>query len=312
MFDEAKRRFVMAQPSGESSATIAEEQGAHDNTTPTRESDSAIAVANPNPLPLPYGPSNGGGQEQQQDANYEERACSNAAGKEPMLVPTIQDDDKKEQEQEDCVIKDGMVDQQFETRRTNPSTIHEHMDTLYKYASRCSSVIECGVESGVSCWALLKGVLENKSPLSSKSFVQVDTTWDWSIVAVRSVCERYSVPYEFKLGSDLQVRLEPADLIFIDTFHCYGQMKRELALLAPLAKKYIILHDTVIDAERSEAVRRKWELKDLALQHNFTLDEVERGIWPAIQEFLQRNKGVWMKWAHFTNCAGLTILKRCA
>jgi hypothetical protein len=39
----------------------------------------------------------------------------------------------------------------------------------------------------------------------------------------------------------------------------YGQLKRELAKFAPWAKKYIVMHDTTVDATGGEAVRERKE-----------------------------------------------------
>jgi len=44
-------------------------------------------------------------------------------------------------------------------------------------------------------------------------------------------------------------------LVFIDTWHVYGQLKRELAKYAPLTKKYILMHDTTVDEWVGESVR---------------------------------------------------------
>ena len=43
----------------------------------------------------------------------------------------------------------------------------------------------------------------------------------------------------------------PVDLLFIDTFHVYGQLKRELARFEGQVRRYIAMHDTEVDAEVS-------------------------------------------------------------
>jgi hypothetical protein len=52
------------------------------------------------------------------------------------------------------------------------------------------------------------------------------------------------VTFSFIEGDDLKVVYEPAELLFIDTWHVFRQLYRELDLLHSLAKKYILLHDT--------------------------------------------------------------------
>ena len=45
------------------------------------------------------------------------------------------------------------------------------------------------------------------------------------------------------------------DLTFIDTWHIYGQLKRELEKFSKTTNKYIILHDTTVDGIYGETLR---------------------------------------------------------
>ena len=99
------------------------------------------------------------------------------------------------------------------------------------------------------------------------------------------------------------------DLIFIDTWHVYGQLKRELAHLQKFATKYIIMHDTEIDKITSESIRNKHDIEDKMKQFNFTKEEVECGLQKAIDEFLLEHHE-WKIKEIFTNNNGLTILER--
>jgi hypothetical protein len=47
------------------------------------------------------------------------------------------------------------------------------------------------------------------------------------------------------------------DLLFIDTWHVYGHLKRELAYWHSYAKKFIILHDTTVDEIYGETIRMR-------------------------------------------------------
>lgn len=49
---------------------------------------------------------------------------------------------------------------------------------------------------------------------------------------------------------------DPVDMLFIDTFHVYGQLRRELARHHGSVSRYIVLHDTEVDKDPGEAVRR--------------------------------------------------------
>jgi hypothetical protein len=88
----------------------------------------------------------------------------------------------------------------------------------------------------------------------------------------------------------LQVEVEETDLLFIDTWHVYEQLKQELALHAARVRKYLVFHDTSTYGQVGEAAG-------------------SRGIWPAIQEFLQNNPQ-WSLHSHAANNNGLTILVR--
>jgi hypothetical protein len=85
------------------------------------------------------------------------------------------------------------------------------------------------------------------------------------------------------------------DLTFIDTWHIYGQLKRELAKFAPNTNKYIIMHDTTDCEFRNE---------------NFIVEN-QNGLYPAILNFILTNRN-WFIHEKFANNNGLTILKRIA
>ena len=55
--------------------------------------------------------------------------------------------------------------------------------------------------------------------------------------------------------SDLNITINKTDILFIDSWHCYGQLIRELDLHHKNVNKYIILHDTTVDEFKSEIIR---------------------------------------------------------
>ncbi len=87
----------------------------------------------------------------------------------------------------------------------------------------------------------------------------------------------------------LKVGIEETDLLFIDTWHVYEQLKEELRLHGSKARKYIVLHDTTTFGENGEG-------------------EGRRGLWPAVEEFLA--VGEFQIKERFQNNNGLTILVR--
>jgi hypothetical protein len=87
------------------------------------------------------------------------------------------------------------------------------------------------------------------------------------------------------IGADvLKVEIEPTELLFIDTWHCYEQIKRELALHASKVSKYLIFHDTQTYGQQGET------LGSSDVYHPYlTMPTAGLGIRPAIDEFLSEN-----------------------
>ena len=206
-----------------------------------------------------------------------------------------------------------------------PSDINEHLPTLSHYASKSTTILEAGVRSVVSTWAFINGLIkgketkacfdENKCSLSTvetnKRIYSVDIS-KAPINIAKSTAKEYDIELTFIQIDILKYEVpENIDLTFIDTFHCYGQLKRELAKLAPITNRYIILHDTTIDAEKSEVIRQPWEynINDLIRKLGWSRSELEIGLWPAVTEFLDNNND-WKLHRRFVYNNGLTILKR--
>jgi hypothetical protein len=103
--------------------------------------------------------------------------------------------------------------------------------------------------------------------------------------------------------------MEDTDLLFIDTWHVYGQLKRELARWNRHAKKYIILHDTEVDKWLGETIRRELDADSQSREFGIPVAEINRGLWPAVLEFLEEHPE-WTLLEKYTNCNGLTVLTR--
>ena len=111
-------------------------------------------------------------------------------------------------------------------------------------------------------------------------------------------------------GNNLKIDLiAEVDMIFIDTWHVYGQLKRELEKYSKVVKKYIIMHDTTVDAISGESIRCKWDIVKQSIDSGFPENEITCGLQRAIDEFLANNNH-WKLHEKFTNNNGLTILKR--
>jgi len=195
----------------------------------------------------------------------------------------------------------------FKILKINKSDINEHMQTLYEYAKKSETVFETGVRGVVSTWALLRGLHENSSN-EKKIFVNDIEKCD--IEEILHVANNLDVHFEYEWINNLNINIkENYDLVFIDTWHVYGQLIRELHKFSKICNKFIILHDTTIDGEVGESIRNNWNIQKQAKETGYTVEEIEKGLWPAVEDFLNSNDE-WILEKRYTNCNGLTILKK--
>lgn len=175
-----------------------------------------------------------------------------------------------------------------------PSDINEHIPTLIKYGQECNHITEMGVRWIVSTWAFLSS---NPNKLLSYD-IQHPSKWGGDIESVKETAQAYGMEFEFTQANVLELEIEETDLLFLDTWHAYKQLKEELRLHASKVKKYIIFHDTTSFADKDETSYERWgdDWKGEGI-----------GIWKAIEEFLQNNPE-WELLERFTNNNGLTII----
>ena len=172
----------------------------------------------------------------------------------------------------------------YEQKCSIPSDINEHLPTLKKYSEDCDHITEMGVRWIVSTYAFLMG---KPKKMISYDINYVNTDFIKELV-------KNDTDFEFKTADTTKLEIEETDLLFIDTWHVYDQLKVELELHASKAKKYIIIHDTTLFEYVGETI---------------TGNTMYQGLWPAIEEFLEANSQ-WKLIEKFENNNGLTILKR--
>lgn len=188
-----------------------------------------------------------------------------------------------------------------------PSDINEHLPILFNYATKCESIIECGVRGCISSWALTNGLLNNNK--STKKLLLNDLD-ECNISQLLHFTKDLDINIEYKWINDLELNVnENVDLVFIDTWHVYGQLKRELAKFSKITNKYIIMHDTTVDEFYGETIRCNMDAKQQSLDTGFHIEEIKCGLWKAIEEFLYNNNE-WRIKERYTNNNGLTILER--
>lgn len=191
------------------------------------------------------------------------------------------------------------------------SDIYEHLPTLSRYASYCTSVLELGVRGCVSSWAFVHGLLSNKNANSTTRIFLNDIV-ECTITELVEVTKNLPIQIDYEWKNDLELTFIEGttyDLTFIDTWHVYGQLKRELEKFAPITQKYILMHDTTVDGIDGETVRNYWDAEKQSQETGIPVEEIRKGLWPAVEEFLTVHPE-WILEKRYENCNGLTILKR--
>ena len=178
--------------------------------------------------------------------------------------------------------------------------IHEHLSTLRNLANQCRHVTEFGTRYGISTVALICG--------------QPDTVVSYDInrgffepykSEVEALAQTAGVTFQFVEGDVLGVDIEETDLLFIDTYHTYNQLTKELNKHNSKVKKYIVLHDTVTYGTQDEKPYQYGVVSDQLTG----LQSATQGLWMALEDFLEANTD-WMIKEHYENNNGLTVLER--
>jgi len=166
------------------------------------------------------------------------------------------------------------------------SDIYMHLPILHQYASKCNHVTEMGARGGMSTRAFLYS-----KPLK---FISYDYQYSTpephleesvnSLIEILEDSKNQGINCEY-IGKDvLKVEIEKTDMLFIDTWHCYEQLKEELRLHSDKVNKYIAFHDTYLYGESGEG----YPSMDINHPNRNTMSG-EGGILKAIYEFLSNN-----------------------
>lgn len=168
-----------------------------------------------------------------------------------------------------------------------PSDINQLLPTIHKYALECSHITEFGVREVVSTWAFLAA-----NPKTLRSY----DIEDCPVQYAESLAIDAKINFKFQKQDviDPKFEIEETDLLFIDTWHRYDQLKQELVQHAQKVRKYIVLHDTETFGLRDE--------------EESNLEKQPQGLLPAIEEFLNENKN-WSYAEKLEINNGLTVLK---
>jgi len=174
------------------------------------------------------------------------------------------------------------LDMEYDWARTNPGDIYENVHVLYDLAQHCESVVEMGVRTGVSTRAFLA---------SGVALTSYDVILEDNVARLFEMARQLGSKAQYIQANVLDIKIPSTDMLFIDTWHTYGQLRKELKLHGNQAQKYLIFHDT----------------------HTFGLSgedgQDRRGLLSAIIEFVIANPH-WRFHTYRTNNNGLTVLER--
>jgi hypothetical protein len=186
-----------------------------------------------------------------------------------------------------------------------PSDINEHLGTLYAYTKKCTSVVECGVRDVVSSYSFAAGL----AGTPGNSYTLIDLYKSDQIDPFLDMCAKEEVNARFLTTSDTACPPVETDMLFIDTWHVYGHLKRELAHWHSHVRKYILMHDTTVDEVYGESIRCGLNIAAQSRESGYPEQEIRRGLGPAIAEFLEGHPE-WRVEKKYTHNNGLTVLAR--
>jgi predicted O-methyltransferase YrrM len=177
----------------------------------------------------------------------------------------------------------GPMSEALDILTRTATDINEHLPMLYFLAQQCDHVTEFGVRTGASTLAFLHGLQGRPATLRSYDINDQYGVQD-------SLTRWTRVEWTFSICSTLSIsRIEPTDLLFVDTLHNYDQVRQELALHGEAARRWIVFHDTET--------------------FGVTGDDGGRGINQAINEWLQA-KPEWRIVYRTHRNNGLTVIER--
>lgn len=191
-------------------------------------------------------------------------------------------------------ISNNIFEDEYQKACNTPSDINENLHILYELSKECSHVTEMGVRTGVS----------------TRAFLNTDVVLrSYDLYIEPTVNELFKTAKEFGKNVDYieadvtEIEIDNTDLLFIDTWHCYDQLKLELDLHSKKVNKYIVFHDTHSYGVEGESY------SGLEAQKIKGIKDDKKGLLPAIIDFMIENPQ-WKFKICKTNNNGLIVIER--
>jgi hypothetical protein len=182
----------------------------------------------------------------------------------------------------------------YEEMQASENDTSEFITLFQSYAAQCRHAI--------STVGFLAGLPEQLH--------SYDINYSENIKEVEDLADQNGVFFYFHLNDVLEVDIAETDLLFIDTYHSYKQLKAELTRHGNKARKWILLHDTTLFGEEGmdSPIVGKEGMESLRLSEK-GMDFIPRGLNHAIHEFLRANTK-WRLKEKIESPWGLTILEK--
>lgn len=177
---------------------------------------------------------------------------------------------------------DLFFEEEYKKVLDKPSDINQNLHILYDIAKQCSHVTEMGVRKGVSTRAFLN---------TDVTLISYDIIFNYEVDLLFKLAKKLGKNVRYIRADVLNIDIEETDLLFIDTYHVYEQLKQELNRHAKKVRHFIAFHDTYTFGLRGE------NNKD------------NKGLLTAIIEFLIQNPEWRFKFFETKN-NGMTVIER--
>lgn len=156
----------------------------------------------------------------------------------------------------------------------------------------------CGLVSWASARALLHSLMvpcgrAEAAMTTVRRLVTVDMERSDTRTLVADACASTGISVETRTGDTAQTTIEETDVLIIDSWRVCAHLRRELAHHSDKVRRCIIIAGTAIDGDRGETVRRNGDPTTEARRFAYKVDEVRKGVWPAIRDLVATSESEW-------------------
>jgi uncharacterized protein (UPF0305 family) len=207
------------------------------------------------------------------------------------------------------------LEREYDRVSSTISDFIQNIVFIHDYAVKCVNILQLGMKDGTCTWALLKGLSDNTSN-ENKWMITCDKKSYPIVKKIQDISKEEKISFTFFEKNNLDIDIinndylkNGVDMIFINTWHVYGQLKRELEIYSRIVKKYIVIHGTDSYGEYGEAIEEHQNILKRSENSGIPVNEIVKGVKFAIDEFLENNKNEWVIDIIRSCGQGVTVLR---